>query len=108
MVSIEIPPLRERREDIPRLVDHFLRRFAAESQTPEKTVSREAMDLLVKYHYPGNVRELENIIHRAVVLAREQTITARICPFGSPSTAAGEARRSPRCSWTEWPSSSVR
>ena len=81
VVSIEIPPLRERREDIPRLVDHFLRRFAAESQTPEKTVSREAMDLLVKYHYPGNVRELENIIHRGVVLAREQTITSADLPI---------------------------
>ena len=81
VVSINLPPLRERREDIPRLVDHFLRHFAAESQTPEKMVSREAMDLLVKYHYPGNVRELENIIHRAVVLAREQTITSADLPI---------------------------
>jgi len=81
VVSIEVPPLRERREDIPGLVGHFLRRFAAESQAPEKTVSREVMDLLVKYHYPGNVRELENIVHRAVVLSRDATITTADLPI---------------------------
>jgi two-component system NtrC family response regulator len=87
VVSVEVPPLRERREDIPGLVGHFLRRFAAESQAAEKTVSREAMDLLVKYHYPGNVRELENIVHRAVVLSRDTTITTADLPI-----RVGEAR----------------
>jgi DNA-binding NtrC family response regulator len=81
VVSIEVPPLRERREDIPGLVERFLRRFAAESQVRGKTVSREAMDLLLKYHYPGNVRELENIIHRAVVLSRGETITTADLPI---------------------------
>jgi len=88
VVSIDVPPLRERREDIPSLVAHFLRRFASESQAPEKTLSREAMDLLVKYHYPGNVRELENIIHRSVVLARDTTITTADLPI-----RVGESRR---------------
>jgi two-component system NtrC family response regulator len=81
VVSVELPPLRERREDIPALVQHFLGRFAAEAQSPVKVVSREAMDVLVKYHYPGNVRELENIIHRAVVLARGTTITTADLPI---------------------------
>ncbi len=80
VVSIEVPPLRERREDVPALVERFLARFAEENQAPRKTLSREAMDLLLKYHYPGNVRELENLVHRAVVLARGDTITAADLP----------------------------
>ena len=95
VVSIEMPPLRERREDIPALVEHFLGRFAAEGQAPRKEVSREAMDMLLKHHYPGNVRELENLVHRAVVLARGQVITSadlpiritRSRPEGLPSDA---------------------
>jgi two-component system NtrC family response regulator len=81
VVSIELPPLRERREDIPMLVDHFLRRFARESGQPPRTVSREAMDRLLKYAYPGNVRELENIVQRAVVLARGEVIGAADLPL---------------------------
>jgi two-component system NtrC family response regulator len=80
VVSIEIPPLRERREDIPALVHHFLERFARENQATRKDISREAMDVLLKHHYPGNVRELENLIHRAVVLARGLTITTADLP----------------------------
>ena len=95
VVSIEVPPLRERREDIPALVEHFLGRFAQENQAPRKEVSREAMDLLLKYHYPGNVRERENLVHRAVGLSRGTTITAADLPVnlarpggaGGPSTA---------------------
>ena len=81
VVAIDVPPLRERREDIPALVRHFLERFAAERPTPLTEVSREAMDVLVKYQYPGNVRELENLVHRAVVLARGQSITAADLPI---------------------------
>jgi two-component system NtrC family response regulator len=81
VVTIELPPLRGRREDIPLLVDHFLRRFAAEGQGALKSVSREAMDLLLKYDYPGNVRELENLVHRAVVLARGPVITTSDLPI---------------------------
>jgi len=81
VVSIEVPPLRERREDIPALVEHFLRRFTAEGQAPRKEVSREAMDVLLKHHYPGNVRELENLVHRAVVLARGSVITSADLPI---------------------------
>jgi DNA-binding NtrC family response regulator len=81
VVSIELPPLRERREDIPMLLDHFLRRFARENASQPKTLSREALDRLLKYAYPGNVRELENIVQRAVVLAREDVITASDLPL---------------------------
>jgi len=81
VVSIEVPPLRERREDIPALVDLFLRRFAAEAKAPLEAVSREAMDVLLKYDYPGNVRELENLIHRAAVLARGPLVTTADIPI---------------------------
>jgi two-component system NtrC family response regulator len=80
VVAIELPPLRERREDIPLLTDQFLRRFSAEIGAETKSVSREAMDTLLKYRYPGNVRELENLVHRAVVLARGTSITSSDLP----------------------------
>jgi DNA-binding NtrC family response regulator len=92
VVSIELPPLRERREDIPALVDRFLRRFAASDRSAVKEVSREAMDVLLKYHYPGNVRELENIVHRAVVLARGTTVATTDLPIRvTQSRTAGAA-----------------
>ena len=81
VVTIDLPPLRSRREDIPLLVDHFLRRFAAESKAAVESVSREAMDVLLKYEYPGNVRELENIVHRAVVLARGPVVSTADLPL---------------------------
>jgi DNA-binding NtrC family response regulator len=65
-LEIEIPPLRQRRQDIPALVDHFLRRYA----TRPVRFSADAMDLLVKYPYPGNVRELEHTVQRAATLTR--------------------------------------
>jgi two-component system NtrC family response regulator len=79
VVAITLPPLRDRREDVPLLVDHFLRRFADEGKA--HSVSREAMDLLLKHDYPGNVRELENLVHRAVVLARADVITTADLPL---------------------------
>jgi two-component system NtrC family response regulator len=75
VVSIEIPPLRRRRADIPLLVEHFIAKFAEMAPGGPKSVSRESMDLLVRYDYPGNVRELENIVQRAMVLARGEQIT---------------------------------
>jgi two-component system NtrC family response regulator len=80
VVQIDLPPLRERREDIPMLVDEFLLRFANEHPSGARQMSREAMDLLMKYEYPGNVRELENLVHRAVVLSRGTLITTADLP----------------------------
>jgi DNA-binding NtrC family response regulator len=69
VVPIHVPPLRERREDVPRLVQHFVRKFARECHRDVRAVSAGALDALVRYDWPGNVRELENVIQRAVVLA---------------------------------------
>jgi len=81
VVAITIPPLRERKGDIPPLMDHFLRRFAAQNSRPIEGFLPEARDLLLKYDYPGNVRELENIIERAVVIARGTLISVKDLPF---------------------------
>jgi two-component system NtrC family response regulator len=81
VVCIELPPLRDRREDIPLLVDVFLRRFAGEASVQIDGVSREAMDLLLKYDYPGNVRELENLMHRAMVLSRGSLLSTADFPI---------------------------
>jgi two-component system NtrC family response regulator len=74
VVTVSLPPLRERREDIPPLIDHFVRKFSAANGKAIQGLSREARDLLLRYDYPGNVRELENIIERAVVLTRDSVI----------------------------------
>jgi DNA-binding NtrC family response regulator len=76
VVPINLPPLRERKEDIPHLVEHFLQKFAAETEQRLRLLSPGALDKLQKYHWPGNVRELENIIERSMVLARTDPIEA--------------------------------
>lgn len=75
VVTIRIPPLRERREEISLFIDHFIRKYSQEEGKEILSVSKEAMDILMKHDYPGNVRELENMIQRAVVLARSDLIT---------------------------------
>ena len=74
VITIELPPLRKRNEDIPLLVQHFLRKYAHENEKPIERVSAAAMELLLDYSWPGNVRELENVIERAVVLSTEQEL----------------------------------
>lgn len=81
VVSILIPPLREHRTDIRPLLDHFLKKFSEENQKQIHGISKEALDVLMKYDYPGNVRELENIIEQAVVLSRGKAIIAEDLPF---------------------------
>jgi two-component system response regulator HydG len=78
---IDLPPLRRRREDIPLLADHFLRRFAAAMNKPLPRLSSQAAELLLGYDWPGNVRELENAIERAMVIGREPEIQAADFPF---------------------------
>lgn len=81
VVSIFLPPLRERREDIPLLIDHFLKIFGPRNGKEKVEISLEARQLLLRYDYPGNVRELENLIERAVVLCRGGLITTQDLPF---------------------------
>jgi two-component system, NtrC family, response regulator AtoC len=78
VVSITIPPLRERREEIPVLVDHFLKKYSVEYRKRCIEISREAMRLLTDYDWPGNVRELENLVKRAVVLGSDAPIKKEI------------------------------
>jgi DNA-binding NtrC family response regulator len=80
VVSLTLPPLRDRRGDIPELVEHFLSRFAKRYDRDARSVSHEAMDALIKYPYPGNVRELENVVEQAVVLARGPLLTLADLP----------------------------
>ncbi len=81
VVRINIPPLRKRKSDIPLLVDYFLKKYSEENNKPINGISKESMDLLMKYDYPGNVRELENIIEQAVVLSRGDLITSKDLPM---------------------------
>lgn len=80
VINIEIPPLRERKEDIPLLAHHFLERYSDKNSRSIRTITKEAMDLLLEYHWPGNVRELENTIERAVILTRESEIVPADLP----------------------------
>ncbi|HEX9426138.1 MAG TPA: sigma-54 dependent transcriptional regulator [Candidatus Polarisedimenticolia bacterium] len=80
VIFINLPPLRERKEDIPLLVDHFVLKYAAENGKQVSGVSPEAMALLLDHSWPGNVRELENVIERAVVLASSPEIGVELLP----------------------------
>ena len=88
VVRIWVPPLRERKEDIPPLMDFFIKRYAGRYKKNIKGFTRESRDQLIKYDYPGNVRELENMIERAIVLARGDYITLDDIPNLSESNAA--------------------
>ncbi len=80
VVRLDVPPLRERCEDIPLLVDDFFARSCRTMGKPLRTVTDDALDCLVSYHWPGNVRELENVIERAVILADSDRVTLRDLP----------------------------
>jgi len=80
VITVVIPPLRDRPEDIPLLVDHFVRRYAQRNNRSIAGVTKEAMDRLMDYSWPGNVREVENTIERAIVLTREPMIGVESLP----------------------------
>ena len=100
VVRIHIPPLRERREDIPLLMNYFLKKVGHEQQRPPKSVATNVIKALEKFHWPGNVRELENAIRRAHVMAKGDAILLSDLPpeitgqspgaFGAAATAPGE------------------
>ena len=80
VVPVHLPALRERKEDIPVLAEHFLKKYAEKNNRLLRGFTPQAMDLLMRYDWPGNVRELENVIERAVILSREQFITPEALP----------------------------
>jgi DNA-binding NtrC family response regulator len=97
VITIHLPPLRERREDIPLLIDFFLKKYSTQNQKSISDLSKEARNLFLHYPYPGNVRELENLVERAVVLCRGEIITTQDLPFhlqeGKPEREWGSQKR---------------
>jgi two-component system, NtrC family, response regulator AtoC len=87
VVTVHLPPLRERVDGIPLLVDHFLRKNNEQYRKDLKALSSETMDIFMKYHWPGNVRELENMVRRMVVLGNETTVLEEISSRGSAPTS---------------------
>ena len=81
VVTINIPPLRERKEDLVHLIDHFVKKYIEDTKKEKAEFSKEALDALMKYDYPGNVRELENIVHHSIVIARDEIITTDDLPI---------------------------
>ncbi len=84
VISFEMPPLRERKEDLPLLAEHFLYRFSQETNKSIDKISREALDEMMLYEWPGNVRELENAIERAVVVGKDREILPGDLPICRP------------------------
>ena len=80
VISLPLPSLRERREDVPLLVEHFIHKYRAENSKPARRFTPEAMQLLLDYRWPGNVRELENAVERAVVLSTKEEMDAALLP----------------------------
>src|SRR5579864_5802192 len=80
VISLKLPPLRDRREDVPLLVDHFLKRYCEENAKPAMRFTNNALKLMMDYEWPGNVRELENVIERSVVLATGTQLDADLLP----------------------------
>jgi two-component system response regulator HydG len=80
VISIVLPPLRERKDDITLLIDHFLRKYQQKNQKLIRGIAQNAMDLLIDYDWPGNVRELENAIERAVVMAKKDIVRPEDLP----------------------------
>ncbi|MEW6053946.1 MAG: sigma-54 dependent transcriptional regulator [Nitrospirota bacterium] len=88
---VKIPPLRERREDIPLLAEYFVNQYCREIKTPLKSISKEVLDLLMHYHWKGNVRELENAVERAVILSDGDTLPPELFMFSrQPGFSAPE------------------
>ncbi|MCP4750888.1 MAG: sigma-54-dependent Fis family transcriptional regulator [Proteobacteria bacterium] len=80
VIPIDIPPLKDRKEDIPILIDYFLKQFSADQQYPKKRIGKEALNSMVAYHWPGNVRELKNIVERIVIMVKDTVIGLKHVP----------------------------
>jgi len=95
VVSIEMPPLRERKDDVAQLAMFFLRRFAGELKKRVDGLSPDALKLLMRYNWPGNIRELENSIERAVLMSDGSQVTSNDLRLGELSTSAASSDGSP-------------
>ncbi len=93
VISIKMPALREIKEDIPHLVNHFIKKFGQSTKRNVKGISPEAMDLLTGYHWPGNVRQLENVIERAFALGSGEIIDSTDLPSEIRSLQKEETRQ---------------
>ena len=80
VISLHLPPLRERKEDIPLLIERFLQQFCQENSKPPRVFTHSAMKLLMDYDWPGNIRELENVVERAIVLSTHESMDADLLP----------------------------
>jgi len=80
VISITVPPLRKRKEDIPTFTSHFLQKFNQEMKRRIISIDAATLEIFSDYHWPGNIRELQNVLERAVVLAPEETITPDLLP----------------------------
>jgi len=90
VMSLKIPPLRDRIDDIPLLAYHFLEKYARKNRKPSKGFSPLAMDMLIKYDWPGNVRELKNVLERAVILQTGEHVTEKQLPWNIVRKYTGE------------------
>jgi two-component system response regulator PilR (NtrC family) len=116
VIRLQMPPLRERPEDLPMLIEHFLRRFAEAFGRPPCKVSQGAMRKLLAYGYPGNIRELENVIEHCVALAEGDLIKEDSLPFdrrpdpvpaASQQSAGSNGHEGPRIAWMDQRSSNL-
>ena len=89
VIPIALPPLRDRREDIPLIADHFLGKYREQMDKQIAGISREALELLMQHDWPGNIRELENVIERAVALEATRTVL----PDSLPQSVRGDRPR---------------
>jgi transcriptional regulator with PAS, ATPase and Fis domain len=93
VIPVNLPPLRERRDDIPLLVQHFLQKLSAELGRGPATMSQEALRRLMAYHWPGNVRQLENVVERSLAFSqgRPQVDVQDLAPDVRSSAPASES-----------------
>lgn len=95
IIRVELPPLRERKEDIPGLVAYFLEKLKARTGYPAKELSQGALEALQRYHFPGNIRELENIVERALILAPGELLEVEDLALPGETSAAGSLGGAP-------------
>jgi two-component system response regulator HydG len=90
VIRLELPPLKERKDDIPLLIDHILKRLSAVKETRVSKISEDAMEALLNYDYPGSIRELENVLEHALTICQEKVIERRHLPLSLQTTVSGE------------------